>query len=315
MKKLKTVQIVDYVKHSRSILMVLATVFAANSAMATTTYIGTGGGSVDCTSDALGSGTDITVSPVWCENWAPTNPTHTASGGLTAANGTCTYTATCESGYDGSDLNTYQPVCTVHDYTISYTLNSGTNAVANPATYNKESATIVLADASRDYYDFQGWCVGSGLTTCASPVNAASVDKSSITIATGSTGDKAFSAVFTPTVYTITYVVNDGTITGQKTTYTVEDTTFTLVTPTFSGYTFVGWCDDAGLTENCTTTKTVAQGSHGDITVYAKWQKNLTYSGDGIATSNDTCVYSDTIILPATPTRDGYTFAGWSVDK
>ena len=47
--------------------------------------------------------------------------------------------------------------------------------------------------------------------------------------------------------YTITYNLDGGTISGQKTTYTVEDT-FTLPQPTKTGYTFLGYVGSNGTT-------------------------------------------------------------------
>ena len=69
MKRLKSIQIVDYVKHSRSILMVLATVFSANAAMAAVTNIGTGGATVDaCDNDTIGSTSSVTITAAWTPN-------------------------------------------------------------------------------------------------------------------------------------------------------------------------------------------------------------------------------------------------------
>ncbi len=45
----------------------------------------------------------------------------------------------------------------------------------------------------------------------------------------------------------------------------------TIGIPTREGYAFAGWCDDAELTQNCTTEKVIPAGSTGDKTFYAKW--------------------------------------------
>jgi uncharacterized repeat protein (TIGR02543 family) len=42
-------------------------------------------------------------------------------------------------------------------YTVTYTLNDGTNAVANPATFDVTDLPITLEDATRDLYTFNGW--------------------------------------------------------------------------------------------------------------------------------------------------------------
>lgn len=325
MKNLKSIQIVDYVKYSRSILMVLATVFAANGAMAADSYIGTTSGTPKCDDSTLGSSASITVKAAWCQNCNTTNANATCQ--LTAANGTCTYVTACNEGY-GVEANevhgasTYAPVCDLHDYDISYTYsnpNGTTVTNSNPVKYNVTTATFTLADASRNYYTFNGWCVGSA--SCSNPVKASSTDKTSITIPKGTTGDKAFFAKFTPMNYTITLNLNGGTAsaTANPTSYNYESAEITLNNPTKSGYTFAGWCDNAALTSNCQTTKKIAAKSNGNKTYYAKWTKAITYDangGSGHSGGATTCVLDATFALPTTaPTKSGFTFAGWTVSK
>lgn len=45
---------------------------------------------------------------------------------------------------------------TINTYTVTYTLNSGTNG-DNPATFDVTDLPITLADATRDLYTFNGW--------------------------------------------------------------------------------------------------------------------------------------------------------------
>jgi len=75
--------------------------------------------------------------------------------------------------------------------------------------------------------------------------------------------------------YTITYYLRDGSlgegITNPE-TYTAETETFTLHNPTRAGYEFMGWA----TTPDATTgeqTVTVAQGTTGDLTYYALWER------------------------------------------
>ena len=62
-------------------------------------------------------------------------------------------------------------------YDITYTLDGGTNAANNPADYTVETATITLADASKEGHTFEGWYSEAAFTN--------QVTES----ATGSTGD------------------------------------------------------------------------------------------------------------------------------
>lgn len=71
------------------------------------------------------------------------------------------------------------------EYTITYNLDDGVNDAGNPATYNIETTTITLADATKELYTFGGWYTEAELTN---PVTE---------IAIGSTGDVELFAKFT----------------------------------------------------------------------------------------------------------------------
>lgn len=127
--------------------------------------------------------------------------------------------------------------------------------------------------------------------------------------------------------YTIIYNLDGGTISGQKTTYTVEDT-FTLPQPTKTGYTFLGYVGSNGTTAQKSVT--VNKCTRGNLTYTAQWQANnyyLTFNGNGgllnimdgsIAKNNDgtgtakvkydvNYYYSLGILA----TRSGYVFKGF----
>lgn len=71
--------------------------------------------------------------------------------------------------------------------------------------------------------------------------------------------------------YTITYNMDGGTVSGLKTTYTVEDT-FTLPQPTKTGYTFLGYVGSNGTSAQKSVT--VNNGTRGNLTYTAQWQAN-----------------------------------------
>ena len=87
------------------------------------------------------------------------------------------------------------------------------------------------------------------------------------------TADKTCSVTFSPITYTITYNLNSGTQgSNAKTSYNITTSTFSLPTPTRTGYTFGGWYTTSGLTGTAVTQ--IAKGSTGNKTYYAKWTIN-----------------------------------------
>lgn len=83
------------------------------------------------------------------------------------------------------------------------------------------------------------------------------------------------------TAYKITYNLNGGSMSGQKTSYTVADS-FTLQQPTKTGYTFTGWIGSNGTTPQKTVT--VNKGTRGNLSYIANWSANnyyVTFNGNG----------------------------------
>ena len=90
------------------------------------------------------------------------------------------------------------------NYSISYDVNGGT-ALSNPRTsYNVESSAYTLPITSRTGYTFTGWTGSNGNTP-----------QKSVTIATGSTGNKSYKANWKANSLTIRYHSN-GAFGGNK---------------------------------------------------------------------------------------------------
>lgn len=151
-------------------------------------------------------------------------------------------------------------------YSISYELAGGTLATTNPDNYTIESENITLINPTRTDYEFSGW-TGTGL-------DAASTN---VTIVQGTTGNRSYTATWTPITYDITYNGVEGATNPNPASYTIESEAITLDAPTKDGYTFAGWFDNAGFTGSAVTT--ITAGSTGDKTFWAKWIQDLTYGG------------------------------------
>lgn len=133
-------------------------------------------------------------------------------------------------------------------------------------------------------------------------------------------------AEWVPTVYTITYNLNNGVYEEEYVKeYTIEDETITLITPTRDYYEFGGWCADE-LCETAIITE-IPAGSYGDKEFYAKWTPvtyYITYEGlqfvdlqQGKNHEDNPYQYnieSETIVLEE-PIRLGYKFLGWFTDE
>ena len=133
------------------------------------------------------------------------------------------------------------------------------------------------------------------------------------------THDTELYTSYTTNEYDIDYDLVGGTVsTSNPIKYTVKDE-FTLNNPSKEGYTFIGWTG-TDLTEE-TETVTVNRGSIGNREYIANYRINratLTVNPNGglynessvrIPIPND----YGTIITLDTPTREGYSFTGWSL--
>lgn len=125
-----------------------------------------------------------------------------------------------------------------------------------------------------------------------------------------------------------------GNITGYPKNYTYGTGATISGVPTRANSTFVGWCENSGLTNNCVTPQNVSATATGDKTFYAKWTCNagytanaagtactpntitLTYNNGGHGTAPTapaSCVYGENVNLPAAISVTGYTFNKWAV--
>ena len=207
---------------------------------------------------------------------------------------------TIESGSIG-DMNFtahWQPTT----YTITYNMNGGTNNSSNPTSYTINNS-FTLKEPTRTGYTFLGWTY-SGQTT----------PTKNVTVYTGTMGNKTYTANWQLTTYTITYNMNGGTNNSSNpTSYTINNS-FTLKEPNRTGYTFLGWTYSGQTTP--TKNVTVYTGTMGNKTYTANWKANtytVTFDANGgtVSPTSNNATYGSSFALP-TPTRTGYTFAGWS---
>lgn len=114
--------------------------------------------------------------------------------------------------------------------------------------------------------------------------------------------------------FTVTFNANGGTTPTASKSVTYASTYGTLPTPTRTGYTFKGWYTAKTGGTKITSSSTVSITA--DTTLYAQWTANtytVTFNANGgtTPTASMSVTYASTYGTLPTPTRTGYTFAGW----
>ena len=192
-----------------------------------------------------------------------------------------------------------------NEYEISYDLNGGSVTIANPKSYDITTATFKLNNPTKEGYTFTGW-TGTDLTGTSTDVR----------IPLGSAGNREYTATWKTIEYSISYTLNNGSVSGNPASYTIESDAITLNNPTKNGYTFTGWTgtDLSGKTQ----TVTVAKGSTENRSYTANFSP-ITYTisyelnGGSVTTSNPTSYDIETATFTLTqPTKTGYSFEGWT---
>ena len=188
-------------------------------------------------------------------------------------------------------------------YTTSYTIN---DAIQLPTNVTKEG------------YSFTGW---QPTQTSGAWNNATTY---SGTEAAGKHGSVTLKAQWAASNYTISYDAAGGDISSS--TYTTSynvNTSVTLPSARWTGYTFQGWiANDVGnWGESTYGAGKVGTGMFGNVTLTAQWI-GITYyvsfnSNGGSGTMRDqSMIYGQEASLNANVfTRNGYTFIGWSTNS
>ncbi|MBR1925776.1 MAG: leucine-rich repeat protein [Clostridia bacterium] len=173
-------------------------------------------------------------------------------------------------------------------YSITYNLNGGTNG-ANPTSYTVEDEDIILADANRDNYTFDGWFDNSEFNGEAITTLDTSVAK-----------DYTLYAKWEATVYTATFVDDQG---ERNVKFTIEDKD-EFPAPEVrqkTGYTGA-WENYSVTLSNFTVNAVYTQNNYSII-------YNLNGGTNGANPTKYT--YGTPAITLQNPTKTGYNFLGW----
>ncbi len=207
---------------------------------------------------------------------------------------------------------------------VTYSANGGQFADGNTVMLGQTDSNGIARQPlapTRDGYVFAGWYYHSDGTD--------QVDFNQPIVGGGDhvTLFAAWTPVKQDKTVEILYVANGGTFfDGNETMQGVTDTDGIArlpLQPTREGYDFLGWSYDRDGNDPVDFTKAIVAGS-GHATVYAQWKQNnektVLYVANGgvFADGNETMegvTDSDGVARqPLAPTREGYTFTGWTYD-
>ena len=200
-------------------------------------------------------------------------------------------------------------------YKIEYNLNDGVVETPNPTSYTVESEDITLNNPTKTGYNFIGWSGSNGDT------------QRNVTIPTGSTGDKHYTANFEAKQYNVTLVRSEhGMLStpsisvsygGSNTFEVIPEVGYSLESISCTN----GYTVSAKTGTNQTETQVVGiqnNNNDGDSTCTATFglaHYTIDYNLNGgvlnDANPDNYTIESEPITLN-NPTREGYNFLGWS---
>lgn len=205
-------------------------------------------------------------------------------------------------------------------YDITYNLNGGSleSSLSNPLKYTCED-TITLNNPSRIGYTFKGWS-GTGLIG----------DNNLNVTFSDNIGNKNFIANWTPIEYTLRFDYKGGSFNNHSSatyTFTIEDDSFVINSPSKNGYSFEGWTNinenEIVLASSATITPTNFIKNN-EVTLFeydASW-KLITYTISLYYTATDdnpfrTLNYDieHEVTLPLPTDRYGYDFDGYYSER
>ena len=179
--------------------------------------------------------------------------------------------------------------------TVSFASNGG--SAVQEQEVDEGNHAVEPSPPTRSGYVFMGWYTDSGLT------NAWNFVSDTVN------GDMTLYARWGGTV---SFASNGGSAVQEQEvpegSHAVEPSP-----PTRSGYTFMGWYTDSGLTNAWSFDSDTVDG---DMTLYSRWGGTVSFaSNGGSAVQEQEVAEGSHAVEPSPPTRSGYAFMGWYTDS
>jgi large repetitive protein len=190
--------------------------------------------------------------------------------------------------------------------TVTYNSQSG-SSVSSGSSSVGGTITSAPTAPTRSNYTFSGWSATSDGAVVTFPYTH------------GQTANFTLFAIWVGNSLTLTYDSQSGSTVTAVTTNVGASVSAAPAAPTRANFTFAGWSETIGGTA---VTFPYTHAKTANFTLYAKWTSNsytVTYvynsATAGNSTETDSFTTGGTQITLPTPTRTGYTFAGWFAES
>ena len=214
-----------------------------------------------------------------------------------ALSGGTSFSGTVIPGSPG-DISLYAH-WTAKSYNVTFDSQGG--SAVSSSTYSTGGSVALPSNPTRSGYSFAGWfAAASGGAALSTPYSPTGV------------GDITLYAHWTAGNYIVHFDSASGSAVADR-AYRTGGTVSLPSAPTRLGYSFAGWF--AASSGGAALASPYSPSGSGDITLYAHWTAttyNVTFNSQGgSAVAGSTYSTGGSVPLPSSPTRSGYTFAGW----
>ena len=155
------------------------------------------------------------------------------------------------------------------------------------------------ADPEKEGHTFSGWTDGTNTYT-KEQIDAMAVS-----------ANVTYTAVWTPFTYTVIFRDKDGVQLGETQTVNWGTAATLPEVPAIPGYTFDGWF--TGETQITNDMLSAVKANYDVTARYSVSRYTVSFESDGVSVGDpQTVVHGAFATAPADPTKEGYTFLGWS---
>jgi uncharacterized repeat protein (TIGR02543 family) len=229
---------------------------------------------------------------------APTPPTREGYVflGWSATDGGSTVSFPYSPGV--AEDTTLYAIWTLDTYTVTFNSNGGDDVDTDSFVFNGSVSEPIAP--TRDGYTFLGWSATNGGNAISFPYTP------------GVAEDLTLYALWSAESYTVTFNSMGGGDVDDL-SFSAYGSFFAPANPSRAGYTFLGW---SATEDGSAISFPYTPGVTEDILLFALWSTNshtVTFDSKGGSSVTPGAFYTEgEVSAPSAPTRNGYTFLGWS---